>query len=303
MSTQKGVHNRIHTLRGEQFRHLQNLRGSRSHLSSTNIHTVPALPLRLLSLADPSLNFANRDSESSSQPKANNVGESHSDVNPQPPDSGSTSDASSISKPLEMSKNPGFNPLIPRIASLSLLCLQIFLTTCSVSEFREEIIPYIPPHLRKDLIRFTAIHSPLSNARLYALWESEGHADGEMIVVGPDAVLKDDYFIRSPSVNGSASAAAVLLGDDDDNVEAEEVEDWVWDANETDMSSPLTSLLAQHIPIFFHRLYLPPHAHASGSHKFINTGPIASTIKHLPSHSASGRVLQYMAWNDIHFYF
>ncbi|KAF5358457.1 hypothetical protein D9756_001487 [Leucocoprinus leucothites] len=285
MSSQRGVHNRIHNLRGEQFRHLQNIRGSRSHLSSHNIHTVPSLPLRLLSLTDPSLGLTRQEPESSlQQPKSNsnsNAGESESDgtsfrppAGPTPPKSWtlnsrkdirgttawrsealslilnhlvdsqqlvapSTSDASARSELPDIPQNPELKPVIPRIPSLSLLCLQIFLNTCTTSEFRDEIVPYIPSHLRKDLIRFTAVHSPLSTARLYALWEPAGHADGEMIVVGPGAVLKDDYFIRSHSGNGSG----VKLPGDDGNHELKETEDWDWDAEETDMSLPLHSLI------------------------------------------------------------
>jgi len=98
-----------------------------------------------------------------------------------------------------------------------------------MSEFQDDIVPYIPPHLRKNLIRFTAIHSPLSTAQLYVLWEPVGHADGEVIVVGPNAALKDNSFSRSHS---------------SDIVIAEGLsKDWDWDTEEADRSLPLYSLV------------------------------------------------------------
>jgi len=67
----------------------------------------------------------------------------------------------------------------------------------------------------------------LSIAHLYALWGSEGHADGEVIVVGPSVTLRDDYFIRS---HGSDAEEDIHV-------------DWEWDMEEADMSSPLHSVI------------------------------------------------------------
>lgn len=300
MSPQKNVHNRIHTLRcvpvklpsklpptlisrGEQFRHLQNLRGSRSHLTSTNIHTVPSLPLRLLSLADPSLNLTNNDRTSPSPPPKSttspNADDSHPDgtsfrppAGPTPPKSwrlntskdiresatwraealslvfsqlrGQSQDPDPSSSHLPSASSNVYDRdektyqyVTPRIPPLSLLCLQLFLTTCTTSEFRDEIVPYIPSHLRKDLIRFTAIHSPLSSARLYALWEPYGHTDGEIIVVGPGAVLKDNHFIRS------YSGAGITPPSEHDDTASTQEEDWDWDVEDTDTNPPLTVLI------------------------------------------------------------
>lgn len=253
--------------RGERFRHLQNLQGSRSHLSSNNIHTILPLPLRLLSLADPPLDLTYNGSQSHSIQLRSNTGEPVSEgvslrppAGPLPPKSWTlnskkeakgtaawraealalvlshridplaapwTSDSILPLTP----RNPKFKTFIPRIPSLSLLCFQILLATCTMSEFQDEIVPYIPPHLRKNLIRFTAIHSPLSTAHLYVLWEPVGHADGEVIVVGPNAALKDNSFSRSHS---SDIVIAEGLSKD---------WDWDWDTEEADRSLPLYSLV------------------------------------------------------------
>jgi hypothetical protein len=78
----------------------------------------------------------------------------------------------------------------------------------------------------------------MNSARLYALWEPGGHADGEIIVVGLDAVLPDDYFIRSQVGKGSNST---FPGDNVTN--SQEPKDWDWDADEADANSLLTSLI------------------------------------------------------------
>jgi len=57
--------------------------------------------------------------------------------------------------------------------------------------------------------------------------------DGEVIVVGPSVTLREDYFIRSHSENGSN---AVIAGEDPHV-------DWEWDMEEADMESPLHSLV------------------------------------------------------------
>lgn len=75
-----------------------------------------------------------------------------------------------------------------------MLCLRLLLSSYPGPEFTEYVLPHLPPHLRRDLIRDRAVHSPLSNLTLYALCEPEGHVDGELIVVGPEATLREDYF-------------------------------------------------------------------------------------------------------------
>lgn len=277
--------------RGEQFRHLQNLRGSRSHLWATNIHTVPSLPFRLLSLADPSASFTGYDRLS--QPKiitTPDAGESQPDgtssrpqAGPAPPKSWRLTtrkdiretaswrsealspifnrvqqrdQTSDILSPSSVALDPqgrsmnGPICITPRVPSLTLLCLQIVIATCTTSEFRDEVLPYIPSHLKKDLIRFTAIHAPLTGPKLYSLWEPFGHADGEMIVVGPNAILKDDHFIRLHSRLHPEDADASAQGDGDRD----------WDAEEdVDANVSLTTLILLNTSLSSSTLFsLPP---------------------------------------------
>ena len=80
--------------------------------------------------------------------------------------------------------------------SLALICLKILLARYTAAEVREDIAPFIPVHLRRDFIRYSAIHFPLSDWKLDVLFYPDGHADGEIIVVGPKVSLRDDYFLR-----------------------------------------------------------------------------------------------------------
>lgn len=87
------------------------------------------------------------------------------------------------------------------IPTFAQLCLRQLLSSYPVDEFIDHVVPYLPPHLRRDLIRRAALHSPLSNRLLYALCEPGGHADGELIVVGPQASLRSDHFQKERSTN------------------------------------------------------------------------------------------------------
>jgi len=82
-----------------------------------------------------------------------------------------------------------------RVPSLALLCLQMILSDqTSNSQFRE-IARHIPAHLRRDIIRYCAIYSPLPSWKLYALYDSQGSADHEILIMGESASLRDNYFI------------------------------------------------------------------------------------------------------------
>ncbi|KAJ7430735.1 hypothetical protein B0H11DRAFT_2263068 [Mycena galericulata] len=89
----------------------------------------------------------------------------------------------------------------PKVPPLTLLCLQI-IRSSSDADFFETILPFIPPHLRNDLLRWTAIHSPLTAQQLRSLCGSEGHVAGELIIMGPNGSLRDDHF-ESPETSRS----------------------------------------------------------------------------------------------------
>jgi hypothetical protein len=181
--------------RGEQFRHWQNVRHSRTHLSALPSHNTPTLPSIVASLQyDGHSQVISQKVQSSSTTYAG----------PAPPKSW-TSDAQQDSLEtvgwrsgalsLAASHINGFiDPSQP--PSLALICLKILLAKCTPAEIRENIAPLIPVHLRRDLIRYSAIHFPLSDWKLDVLFHPDGHADGEILVVGPKVSLRDDYFLR-----------------------------------------------------------------------------------------------------------
>ncbi|TFK42500.1 hypothetical protein BDQ12DRAFT_676315 [Crucibulum laeve] len=191
------VNNLLHTLRGEQFRHSQNLRRSRTHLTSTVDHNSPTLPIRLFTSGYEPLPIPEPADPEQTKSASKCSG-------PGPPKSWTLTTAKDLHDTPEWRSQALLIILshlekekkLSRVPSLSLLCLRSFALACTGVEFREDVVPYILPHLRRDLIRYTAVHSPLSNAKLYLLFEPEGHADGEIIIVGPSASLRDDYFLR-----------------------------------------------------------------------------------------------------------
>ncbi|KAJ7449916.1 hypothetical protein FB451DRAFT_1052888, partial [Mycena latifolia] len=89
------------------------------------------------------------------------------------------------------------------VPPLTLLCLQILITSSFDADFSETILPFIPTHLRHDLLRWTAIHYPLDDHQIQALCGPEGHVAGELIIIGPNASVREDQF-RCPEHSRSA---------------------------------------------------------------------------------------------------
>jgi hypothetical protein len=92
----------------------------------------------------------------------------------------------------------------PMVPPLTQLCLRI-ISSFPYSEFAEDIVPFLPAHLCRDLIRYTAIHAPLSPSKLYAIYAHDGHADGEFLLVGPQATLRNDFFVQDYNSHKSTS--------------------------------------------------------------------------------------------------
>jgi hypothetical protein len=95
----------------------------------------------------------------------------------------------------------------------------------------EEVLPYIPSHLRRELIRYHAIRAPLSDEQLWALRDGENgwHVEGELVVVGPQSSLSEDFFIphsRTDSLDVS------------------------WDTESEDSSRVLQTLILLDTPLF-----------------------------------------------------
>ena len=103
---------------------------------------------------------------------------------------------------------------VPPLTQIALgVLLQAF---PDAESFRDELLPMLPPHFRRDVLRYTAVHDPLPNTKLYALCAPEGHADGELFVVGPQAsVLREPLVGLSPTL-----AAHRAIREEDEDTEA-----------------------------------------------------------------------------------
>lgn len=253
--------------RGEQFRHSQNVRGrSRTDLSRSLAfltHNAPTLPAGLTGLGNPSW---------SPEPEKKEDVDSALKVPPGPP--------APKSWRLTTSKKDIYDSAAWRAHTLSiitsgrsqsiesmgrtdvppltLLCLRILVTCYSSADFIEYILPFIPPHLRRDLLRYTAVHSPLPDSKLYPLCEPDGHVDGELIVVGPRATLPENHFRRNPSLT-STHLPDLEESESEEHHDAEDA--WDWESSSHDERVPTSphtiALINVHVPMSAF-LNLPP---------------------------------------------
>ncbi|KAF8635499.1 hypothetical protein AX17_003889 [Amanita inopinata Kibby_2008] len=299
------VNNLLHTLRGEQFRREQNAKGSRTHLASTslfshnsgssNSRSLPSLPKDLFKLDyndDPTRSLASLRLEPDSPHRASPLKCS----GPKPPKSWRRSAERDVCETQEwraealslifshlpdtariplchtqrsQTKTKGWVP------PLTLICLRHLLDLTSTYEFTHVIVPHLPIHLRRDLVRDTAIYSPLSDAKLYSLCGKDGHVGGELIVVGPAASLPEGYFLRNTISGRHGDALAERQSPTYDDGDDAQLDDWDADqhtpellqtlvlvstrlAPSTLLSLPATithmSLIHLPVPIPLHRL-------------------------------------------------
>ena len=186
--------------RGEHFRHARNVQGkpvSSSSLSS-HAHNQPTLPINLIypspaPVANPSWvpgpsppKSWRATSTPSSLPLLSEV---KSDV-----DVANTAAwraralsplfSAAITLSSECGRHRQIFPGPGPIPQLTLLCLQLIRSACPGPDLAE-VVPYIPLHLRRVFLRYTAIHAPLSQTELDALCDGTIHVDTELIVVGP----------------------------------------------------------------------------------------------------------------------
>ncbi|KAG6868234.1 hypothetical protein C0993_005934 [Termitomyces sp. T159_Od127] len=175
------VNNRLHTLRGEHFRRAQNL-ARRTHAAS------PA----------------------AAQPAPGS--DTHAPAGPRGPKSWTPA-------PTAAWRAIALSLVVPapaRMPPLTTLCLRL-LAAQPPPEFTHDVLPHLAPHLRRDLVRDAAVHAPLHDAHLWAVCAPAGHAAGELVVVAPQATLRDDYFIRqragrAPDDDWDTDADAEPLG-------------------------------------------------------------------------------------------
>ncbi|KAI0810966.1 hypothetical protein BC629DRAFT_1589707 [Irpex lacteus] len=276
------VNSLLHTLRGEQFRHSQNVSKSKIRISNELGYKLPTLPLSQI------FGEANGNDIAPVQPAPFRAPDEpgHRPRNrppitliegvptyaypngavpgPAPPKSWSAlfdRDRLDERDTSEWRRNalslffshvplPSARP-DSSIPSLSNLCMRVLLKYCPSPEDLSECAPFISPHLRRDFIRWCAIHLPLPMAKLHALCSDVGHADGELIIVGPEASFRLDR-IRRPQgkkwVNPSALAEEEEEWDiesfdqNEEHVPAQE-EDEDWDRASSDLPPPLVSLV------------------------------------------------------------
>lgn len=140
---------------------------------------------------------------------------------------------------------PNDSPHSISIPRLTELCLRVSLASYPV----EDLALCLPLHLRRVLLRYTAVRSPLTSAELLAVCEPElgGHADGELIVVGPQAMLPVGYFkavLDDPEDTGPSGSGSGSGGHEDELEEGtgEEEEDesdtGSWDSTSSPQDDP-----------------------------------------------------------------
>ncbi|KAG1891123.1 hypothetical protein F4604DRAFT_1876292 [Suillus subluteus] len=252
--TSRQVNNILRNLRGEQFRHSRNVQRVPASLpTSLHVNNLPTLPINLIY---PTAEDGRRNAAAA--PSGHDSTRHGRVAGPDPPRSWTTLSSSPKVREVDLSDinshtwrkhaldlvfSPGNASTPGEFPTLALLSLHVILMECSGYELAE-IRPYIPPHLRRALMRHSAINCPLSQIELNAICGEEGHADGELVVVGPHATLRSDHFRRIHSSRESECAA----------------EESTWESLATQGSEPsaLFSLTLLSTPLTFALSDLPP---------------------------------------------
>ncbi|KAI0336545.1 hypothetical protein GY45DRAFT_1350255 [Cubamyces sp. BRFM 1775] len=319
-SGSREVNSLLHTLRGEQFRHSQNLRRSKAHLAAAAAysHNDPSLPFSDIyrfthhRRRDP---FQQEEGGRAPRPPLPIIRHGHLEhgyprgpvPGPPPPNSwsrlfgrGSTHAQDGVGYDPSLDRtSPVFRckalslvfshlpysfgssdvPLFESsphaerdtsdllVPPLAQICLRVLLAEFpDVEGFCEELLPAIPYYFRHDILRYSAVYDPLPNAKLYPLCEPEGHVDGELIVVGPQATLQRERLLSlSPSAatprtneegavdrgegsstGGPSSNGSVQRADD---VTEEHEDSWEAESSSEEMSPPLSTLIVVNTPI------------------------------------------------------
>lgn len=268
--TSRQVNNILRNLRGEHFRHSRNLQRAPASLPTPlHVNNLPTLPIGLIY---PSAENSRRNAAAA--PLAHNPTRPVWVAGPDPPRSWTTLSSPKIKEAdladinstawrehaLDLAFSPD-NASVPspgtstslrslqmgEFPTLALLSLHVIRMECSGYELAE-IRPHIPPHLCRVLMRHSAINCPLSQIELNAICGEEGHADGELVVVGPHAALRSDHFrrLRSSRESGVPEECSV--------------EESTWDSLAAQGSEPsaLFSLVLLSTPLTFALSDLPP---------------------------------------------
>jgi len=207
------VSDRLHALRGEDFRHEMNRKGARA-LRLTTTSTLPTLP---------SL-YQENHTPDASHTTCSQMSRPSTVAGPVPPKGWTERQFSS-----DVSPDWRHSALVPifsylkdpplrsaTIAPLTLLCAQLLLRESSPDQFNDEIALFLPPHVRRDLVRHMAVQDPLPHSTLATLCKG-GAASGEVIVVptGPLSAPSFSTIFEAPSASTDSWESPVVDGEAD----------------------------------------------------------------------------------------
>lgn len=195
----KDVNNLLHTLRGEHFRR------------ALNSNRTPGLvPLPTSPALGPSLPYAEiyglQPHHFSSQAPHIDVKVTSTPVaGPIPRSWAVTSTPAKVFEDPEWRETAlslFFSGSVPRenpraaVPRLGEFCLRVILRCCGTdANVLKDLVPYLGPHLRKQLMRMCAVQCPLPSASLRVLLgEENNQVDGELIVVEPTSPLRPELF-------------------------------------------------------------------------------------------------------------
>ncbi|KAI9064440.1 hypothetical protein FKP32DRAFT_1757706 [Trametes sanguinea] len=308
------VNTLLHTLRGEQFRHSQNLRRSRAHLlAAARSFNDPSLPFSDIYKFPNSRRRNVQEDDGATPPPLPVIRDGHLEhgfprgpvPGPPPPQSWSGlfryGDSAyehdpAAKDPFRDKNSPAFRrralslilsylpwsfgssdvPLFEfapyadqdtsshRVPPLTQICLGVLLAEFpDVAGFRDELLPAIPPYFKRDILRFTAVHDPLPNVKLYPLFEPDGHVDGEVIVVGPQATLQRDHLLSlslttsAPPTNGEedkvdrgeGSSTSSDTGDEAGDQHTPDEDSWDVESSSQEIPEPLHTLVVLNSPV------------------------------------------------------
>ncbi|KAF8609795.1 hypothetical protein BDV93DRAFT_518550 [Ceratobasidium sp. AG-I] len=145
------------------------------------------------------------------------------------------------------------------IPTLREMCVRVLIAPTPNLEEEQPTIdrildPNLPAHIRRFIVRYSAIHDPLPWTTLAELWGvayGEQGADGELIFVGKGA---GGSTVSSASIREVLTPAEV----DDFQSQEENEEDLAWDADEYAPPPPLTTLISLAHPLSKHLSFFPP---------------------------------------------
>ncbi|KAF8328682.1 uncharacterized protein EI90DRAFT_3125811 [Cantharellus anzutake] len=150
-----------------------------------------------------------------------------------------------------------------RFPSLRHLCLLRFVASDLTTMYPSKYVSSLPPHIRLLIARYAAIFSPLGPRASKAVWGSDRHTLGEVILVGRSQTSRGIHWKDIEDISKT------LFGDPSSGTILDTPDNWSWDdVDQSDMPfpsrraeddrEPLTTLITLHMSLsdaFF--TYLP----------------------------------------------